>query len=132
MRTKKDSIEWELSSCEKPIMKIVWFADGDIALQELIEQLRIQFGKDYARTTVATFLKRLSDKGFVSTYRKGVASYVHPEITLESYRDEVMRREAELWYGGRLSSAVSTILRSQKVSREEIRKMKEMLDVLDD
>lgn len=130
---REDSkMEKDLSNSEKPIMKIIWCAEGDIALLELIEQLRVQFGKDYARTTVTTFLKKLSDKGYVRTYVKGNNSYVHPLISMESYRREVMRRDSEFWFGGNFSDALASMLWKRKVSGEEIRKMKEMLDDLED
>ena len=70
----------DLSDCETLIMKIIWDAKEDVAVQELIVRLRERFGKDYARTTVVTFLKKLSDKGY------GRASYAHAEKDEEHYK----------------------------------------------
>ena len=55
----------EISGCETLIMKVVWDSEEDISTPELIDELRTRFGKDYARTTVVTFLQRLAEKGFV-------------------------------------------------------------------
>lgn len=60
----------ELSPCEALIMKLIWEAPQDIPVQELIDQLRDDYGKEYARTTVVTFVGKLKDKRFVDTYRK--------------------------------------------------------------
>ena len=49
MRPKKNS--QELSACEALIMKVVWNAKDDIAVQNLIVQLKQQYNKDYARIT---------------------------------------------------------------------------------
>ena len=68
----------ELSPCEALIMKLIWEAPQDIPVQELIVQLRDEYGKDYARTTVVTFVGKLKDKRFVDTYRKGKAAFIHP------------------------------------------------------
>ena len=65
MRDK--SIGREMSSCETLIMKIVWSSNEDISTQEVMDRLKVEFGKDYARTTVVTFIQRLAEKGFVST-----------------------------------------------------------------
>ena len=63
------SIGRQMSGCETLIMKIVWSAKEDISTQEISSRLKSQYNKDYARTTVGTFIQRLSEKGFVSTYR---------------------------------------------------------------
>ena len=52
----------ELSPCEALIMKLIWEAPQDIPVQELIDQLRDDYGKDYARTTVVTFVGKLDRK----------------------------------------------------------------------
>ena len=61
----KKAVTRGLSACETLIMKVVWDAKEDIAVQELIVQLKEQYGKDYARTTVVTFLGKMADKGCV-------------------------------------------------------------------
>ena len=75
----------EISGCETLIMKVVWDSEEDISTPELIDELRTRFGKDYARTTVVTFLQRLAEKGFVKTYRKGRIAYVHPLKSEKEY-----------------------------------------------
>ena len=76
----------ELSPCETLIMKLIWEAPQDIPVQELIDQLRDDYGKDYARTTVVTFVGKLKDKRFVDTYRKGKAAFIHPLRSEEEYK----------------------------------------------
>ena len=51
----------ELSVCEAPIMKIIWESNPDISVPELVKQLNEQYGKEYARTTVVTFLTRMAE-----------------------------------------------------------------------
>jgi predicted transcriptional regulator len=89
-----------LTVCEEVIMKAIWNADGDIATQDLIEVLRTQHGKDYARTTVTTFLIKLTAKRFVHTYRKGKNSYVHATINEEEYKDMILKHMIDFWYAG--------------------------------
>ena len=42
----KKAVTRGLSACETLIMKVVWDAKEDIAVQELIVQLKEQYGKD--------------------------------------------------------------------------------------
>ncbi len=128
----KPVVRRELSACETLIMKIVWDSKEDIAVQELIVQLRQQYDKDYARTTVVTFLKKMVDKGFVRTYRVGNASFVHAERDEEEYMEQLMGDENEFWFGGRPSKLMSALFNGKKVSKEEVQRMRELLDNLEE
>ena len=77
-----ESFMGDLSACETMIMKVIWDAKEDIALQDLIRELADRYKKNYARTTVVTFVHKIVDKGFATTYRKGKAAYIHPEKSL--------------------------------------------------
>ena len=105
----------ELSPCEALIMKLIWEAPQDIPVQELIDQLRDDYGKDYARTTVVTFVGKLKDKRFVDTYRKGKAAFIHPLRSEEEYRRQLLKEEADFWFNGKAVDMVASICESQKL-----------------
>ena len=94
--------ERNLSTSETVIMKAIWNNSGetDISVPDLINILNTRYGKDYARTTVVTFLLKLSDKGFIRTYRKGKLSYVYVLKSEEDYKEKLMKEEIEFWYDG--------------------------------
>ncbi len=120
----------ELSGCETMIMKLIWDADGDIAVQDLIVKMKENYEKDYARTTMVTFLKKLADKGFISTYRIGRASFAHPEKQEDLYKQLLMLEELNFWFGGDLSALVGSICGTQEISVEEIKNTKDLLNDL--
>lgn len=131
MRPKKNS--QELSECETLIMKLIWDAKEDIAVQELIVKMKERYDKEYARTTMVTFLKKMADKGFVSTYRTGNASFVHAEKNEDWYKNNLIRKEKDFWFNGQLSQLLTAALREAKdIPKEEIQKMRDLLDGLDD
>lgn len=111
--------ERSLSASETVIMKAVWdynsSNENDIAVPDLIEELR-KYGKDYARTTVVTFLLKLSDKGFVRTYRKGKLSYVRVMKSEEEYKEKLMEEEIKFWYGGDIEAFKAML---EKVAQKE-------------
>jgi predicted transcriptional regulator len=113
-------------------MKIVWDANEDIPTSELTKQLRERFQKDYARTTVVTFLQRLADKGFITTYRKGRVAYIHALKDEKSYTEKLMRETESFWFEGDTSKLVSALCSAKKLSKEEIAEIRETLDGLDD
>ena len=127
----RKAVTRELSACETLIMKVVWDAKEDIAVQELIVQLKDQYGKDYARTTVVTFLGKMADKGFVSTHRRGKNAFVHAEKNEDAYKSKLMNEETDFWFEGQTDQLLSAVCSKRTVSKEEIQRMRDLLDSLD-
>ena len=106
----------ELSPCEALIMKLIWEAPQDIPVQDLIDQLRDDYKKEYARTTV------------VDTYRKGKAAFIHPLRTEDEYRAQLLKEEADFWFNGNVFDMVAAILQSQEFTEEEVKKIKKIVN----
>lgn len=123
--------ERTLSACETVIMKAIWDAGEDIAVQELIKVLKENYGKDYARTTVVTFLLKLSEKGYARTYRKGLYSYAHALKSEEEYKQKMVQNEVDFWFEGDASQLVSALCKGRKLTKEEAEHIRGMLDEFD-
>lgn len=123
--------EKDLSECEAIIMKTIWDAGEDISISELTSQLRERYGKEYARTTLATFLLRMAGKGFVKTYRIGRISYVTAIRSEEEYKQKRLEAETAFWYGGRKLNLFSALCQSGKIPEEDIKEMRRILDGMD-
>lgn len=95
-----------ISESEKLIMKVVWEANKDLATQELITILKEQYGKDYARTTVVTFVDRLKQKGYVTTQRIGKQSYIHAIISKEEYLPFMVKQIVDFWFDGKTENMI--------------------------
>lgn len=87
-----------LSRTEEKLMKLIWDHGEDISVQELIASIKSNYGIEYARTTVVTFLGRMNEKGYTSTWRRGRNSYVHALVSLEEYREELLKEVYEFWF----------------------------------
>lgn len=125
------SIARELSACETLLMKIVWDTPEDIAVQKLITEVKTRFGKDYARTTVVTFLHSMTQKGYVKTYRKGKASFVHALKNEDNYKNQLVKEEASFWFNGQPSKVMSALISDGDISKEEIERLRQMIDALE-
>ena len=118
----------ELSVCEAPIMKIIWESNPDISVPELVKQLNEQYGKEYARTTVVTFLTRMAGKGYITTQRRGRISYVHAIKSEQEYKQKLAPKEIEFWFHGRLAEVRPTLCAAAPLTHEECQKLRRLLD----
>ena len=121
----------DLSECEAIIMKTIWDEGEDISLSDLTDRLREHYGKEYARTTLVTFLLRMNGKGFVKTYRIGRKSYVTATRSEEEYKQKRLEAETDFWYGGRKLNLFSALCQGEKIPEEDIVEMRRILDGMD-
>lgn len=110
-----------LSAAETVIMKAIWDSKGKkLSICDLISLLKEDYGKEYARTSVMTFLEKLSYKGFVRCKREGKYSYVESLRDEEEYVAEVINNQIDYWYDGSVAQAISALMERKKVSREDL------------
>lgn len=129
MSVKKN--EKDISGCEKMIMKVVWDADHDLSTSELIDALKERFGKNYARTTVVTFVQRLIEKGFVTTYRKGKMAYIRASKNEARYVEKLLKNVDEFWFRGDTVRLFAALCKATKPSKEKLDEMKKVMEELD-
>ena len=89
-----------LTPCELAIMQIVWKNKTDIPETDIKIELSKMAQKEYARTTIATFLKRLENKNDLEKYHVGRKSYVRALIPARSYGREQLRTILDVYYDG--------------------------------
>ena len=118
----------ELSVCEAPIMKIIWESNPDISVPELVKQLNEQYGKEYARTTVVTFLTRMAGKGYITTQRRGRISYVHAIKSKQEYKQQLAQKEIKFWFHGSMAEFAQTLCAAAPLTHEECQKLRRLLD----
>lgn len=99
----KGVIKRDLTECEELIMKIVW--DGAkksdmVLLSDVQPLLFTRYRKDYARTTIVTFIARLKEKGYVEAKRIGRFSYLIPLKTEDVYVKEFFESAFDFWLDG--------------------------------
>lgn len=116
----------ELSEFELLTMKCIWDAKDSITCQEIMAKLREEYGVDYQDTTVYTYLKKLTRKGFVSSYRRGVI-FFEAIRSEEEYRSEQMEKMKRIWYGGDSKKMVEGIL-SPENKEEKKRILLELIE----
>ena len=91
----------DISACEKLVMKVIWDSTEELALQEVMDGVNHENGKNWKPQTVSTFLSRLVKKGFLNMYRKGRYCYYQPLVSKEDFLARDDGRECKVLYEGR-------------------------------
>lgn len=120
----------ELSDCELITMKCVWDCGEKTTCQDIMDKLRDEYHLSYKDTTVYTFLKNLKEKGFISSYRRGI-TFFSPIRDEDEFRDDLMNKYQKFWFKGSPVSFVSNIFKINKLSAEEKAEIRKMIDELD-
>lgn len=98
-----------LTDCEQVVMKVIWDAGKDISLIQIMDALVRQYGKDWKRQTVSTFLVHLVQKGYLTSYRVGRVFYYHEEIRIADYLCELTKEYIDFWYDGSVDALVKSL-----------------------
>lgn len=125
MRWKVNENHAELSECELITMKCIWDAGHEVSCAEILEELKSKYHLYYKDTTVYTFLKKLKDKGFVDSYRRGVTWFI-PTRDADAFRADQLRFMRDFWFDGSAGDLVEELTTLDELSDDEARKIKEI------
>ena len=107
-----------LTKGEMQVMNILW----DMQRGACVADIQKQYPEPKpAYTTIATFLKILTQKGFVE-HKKGAGKLLiySPLMTRERYRRQVMNDVKQTFFGGSVKSLVSFFAEEDELSQEDI------------
>ena len=114
-----------LSENEWYIMQVLW-EKSSASLREICDALKES--KGWTKHAISSFLKRMQEKGAISVDESGkVKNYVavwNKEETILEETQSIMERV----YKGNLLLMVSNAVKEQKLTKEEIEELKNMLD----
>lgn len=115
-----------LANAELSVMELLW-DQGAMAARKVQDELygasdRSQHG------TVQRLLQRLEDKGFVRRSRSdGVQAFV-PQISREEYASAQLETLAGRLTGGSIAPLLSHLIDQKRLSRGELRRLRDILD----
>ena len=114
-----------LSENEWYIMQVLW-EKSSASLREICDALKES--KGWTKHAISSFLKRMQEKGAISVDESGkVKNYVavwNKEETISEETQSIMERV----YKGDILLMVSNAVKEQKLTKEEIEELKNMLD----
>ena len=116
-----------MSECEALLMRILWEEDCDMSMHELMDEAYDKYGKVWAKQTVSTLLKRMTDAGYVSSYREGRIFYYHAEVKAKDYRTDEAVSFVKKWFDGDAVALLEAVNRKKKLTKTQKERLKSLL-----
>ena len=114
-----------LTKAEMQVMNILWSMGKATDVHEVVEHYD---EPRPAYTTISTFMKILTTKGFVDFKKGSGKQYLYfPVISRAEYTSRVMREVKDNFFGGSASSLLRFFVESEQIDEEELR---ELLDLV--
>ena len=124
---KRNEEERQLTKAEMEIMNVLWERGEGMTTHEIIEEYP---EPKPAYSTIATFLKILTNKGFIHSRKQegGGKTFVFtPTISREAYTNRVMKEVKSTFFAGSLKSMLSFFAKQEEVSEKDLQEIMEMI-----
>ncbi len=105
-----------LTRAEEQIMKVLWTMKSGL-LMEIVENMPAPRPH---KNTVATILKTLVDKEFVSIENLGRIHRYYPAVSKDKYSKETLTKVAKGYFGGSFSNVISFLVEEDKLSVQDL------------
>jgi predicted transcriptional regulator len=114
--------ERQLTELELELMQEIWTL-GKCTVRDV----RDAFRKKLAYTTIATVMKVLEQKGFLSIQKHDKAHVYEPTLSREAYARGALKHVAERLYRGRAAPMVAQLLDESELTHAELKHLRELL-----
>lgn len=118
-----------ITDAEWLIMKVLW-RNPSLTSSEIIEKLKPD--TTWNSKTIHTLISRLVKKGIVEAKKNGTFYLYSALISEEECRKVETKSFIEKMYDGSLHLLVMNFLKNEKLSEDEIKKLKDVLDKMDE
>ena len=115
----------QLTKAETQVMNILWsLPEQQGFIQDIID--RYPEPKP-AYTTILTFMKILTDKGFVKPEKVGKANRFSPLVSKDDYTYSFISDVKDTFFDGSFTSLVSFFAKKEEYTDEELAELKELM-----
>lgn len=116
--SRRKKTKGQLTKAETQVMNVLWsLPEGQGRSAEIMERMP---EPKPALTTLLTFLKILTEKGFVRTVRQGKSNRFTALISHDEYAGEVVTEVKNSFFGGSFVSLISFFAKREHLSGDEI------------
>jgi len=114
-----------IGDAELEIMKVIWKAKAPVTSLDIGKEVE---DKGWKKTTIATFLTRLAEKGAISGEKQGKLYYYTPLITEKEYRKSQTKNLIKSLYNGSVRDFAVAFFEEQKLSSEDIAELRAIFE----
>lgn len=108
----------ELTKSEKEIMNIIWDAQSPLMIQEILDEVKKRYDKEWRPQTLSSFLRSLVGKGLLDYHRKNMFSFYWSCMSRKEYASCMQKQLLEEWFGGSRKEFLSEFVKACNVSKE--------------
>jgi BlaI family penicillinase repressor len=112
----------QISESELILMKIIWKNEGSSLYSLIMEELE-KDKNEWKNNTVLTLLSRLVEKKFLKIKKIGRRNEYTATVTEAEYQAMQTHRFLDKVYGGNVKNLVSTLLRQDILSADELKEI---------
>ncbi len=114
---------FRLGDLQLRIMRVLWDS-GSATVAEVQQRLGRQ---RLAYTTVATMLRKMEDRGLVHHTEEGRKFFYRATVSMDKVTRSMTADLVDRLFNGSLADAVSHLLETPDVSREELDRLEQMI-----
>ncbi len=114
-----------IGDAELEIMKVIWRAKGPLTSLDIGKEVE---DKGWKKTTIATFLTRLAEKGALSAEKKGKLYYYTALITEKEYKKSQTKNLIQTLYNGSVRDFAVSLFEEETFSDEDIQELRSIFD----
>ncbi len=114
-----------IGDAELEIMKVIWKAKGPVTSLDIGKEVE---DRGWKKTTIATFLTRLAEKGALSADKQGKLYYYTPLISEKDYRKSQTKNLIKSLYNGSVRDFAVALFEEQKLSEDDIKELKTIFE----
>lgn len=114
----------KLTKAEEQLMQYVWQTEK-VLLKDLIDSYD---EPKPAKTTVATTIKKLIDKGFVAYDEVGNTRVYHAIVKKENYFSKQMKNMIKQFFDNSATQFASFFAKDTSLTKEELQKIRDLID----
>lgn len=118
------------TDAELAILRVLW-AKGAATVREILDAINEDRNPPLVYTTVLTFLQIMTDKGLVLRDTQGKTHVYRAAVAAEKTQRHLVKDVLERVFSGSVSQLVMHALGSRKISADEVREIKAMLNEID-
>lgn len=117
----------KISDTELDIMMLVWEAGKAVTADDILAEVEENRWK---KTSVLTFLSRLTDKGYLRCEKDGKRNSYEPLISYQEFTKAESKNVLEKMYQNSLKNFVAALYDGDGLGKKDIAELKEYLDSL--
>ena len=120
----------QLTKAETQVMNVLWgLPEQRGFIQDIIDQYP---EPKPAYTTILTFMKILTDKGFVKPEKIGKANRFMPLVSKEDYTYFYITDVKDTFFEGSFANLVSFFVQKEHYSEEEMSELKQLMKTIEE